>query len=160
MLAFPSHSVNLIMSDFFEELKRRKVYRVAVAYIIASGIIIQIASPVFPGSDLPNWSLRLMVLVLTGFPIALIFAWTFDVTPGGIKRTSITELRPDSHRRRPDCCHRQVVTRKMTAPSVICLDSIVRGCPETALWPIRPGTIARLRANALRRGSASRVVHT
>ena len=44
----------------------------------------------------------------------------------------------------------------MTAPSVICLDSIVRGCPETALWPIRPGTIARLRANALRRGSASR----
>jgi hypothetical protein len=44
----------------------------------------------------------------------------------------------------------------MTAPSVICLDSIVRGCPETALWPIRPGTIARLRANTLRRGSASR----
>jgi hypothetical protein len=45
------------MSGFFDELKRRKVYRVAVAYIIASGII-QIASPVFPGSDLPNWSLR------------------------------------------------------------------------------------------------------
>jgi hypothetical protein len=68
------------MSGFFEELKRLKVYR--VAYIIAGGIMIQIASAVFPAWELPNWSLRLMVLVLTGFPIALIFAWTFDVTPG------------------------------------------------------------------------------
>jgi hypothetical protein len=58
------------MSGFFDELKRRKVYRVAVAYIIAGGIIIQIAPAIFPAWDLPNWSLRLMILVLTGFPIA------------------------------------------------------------------------------------------
>jgi len=93
-------------------LKRREVYRVAVAYIIAGGIIIQIASAVFPAWDLPNWSLRLMVLLLTGFPIAFIFAWAFDVTPGGIERTSITEPCPDSHRRRLDCCHRQLWTAR------------------------------------------------
>src|SRR6267378_2582611 len=91
------------MSGFFEELKRRKVYRVAAAYIIAGGFIIQIASAVFPAWDLPNWSQRLMiVLILAGFPIALIFAWIFDVTPSGIERTSKLEAQPApvSHRRR------------------------------------------------------------
>jgi TolB-like protein/cytochrome c-type biogenesis protein CcmH/NrfG len=76
------------MSGFFEEVKRRKVYRVAVAYIIAGGGIIQIASAVFPAWDLPAWSLRLViVLLLIGFPIALIFAWAYDVTPEGIRVT-------------------------------------------------------------------------
>ena len=73
---------------FFEELKRRKVYRVAVAYVIAAGGIIQLASAVFPAWELPDWSLRLViVLLLVGFPIALILAWAFDVTPTGIQAT-------------------------------------------------------------------------
>ncbi|MDP9254453.1 MAG: hypothetical protein M3O66_05885, partial [Verrucomicrobiota bacterium] len=91
------------MSGFFEELKRRKVYRVAVAYIVAGGFIIQIASAVFPAWELPNWSQRLMIaLILAGFPIALIFAWIFDVTPSGIERTSKVDAQPQpkSHRRR------------------------------------------------------------
>lgn len=91
------------MSGFFEELKRRKVYRVAVAYVIAGGFIIQIASAVFPAWELPNWSQRLLiVLILAGFPIALIFAWIFDITPSGIERTSKVEAQtaPSSHRRR------------------------------------------------------------
>jgi TolB-like protein/Tfp pilus assembly protein PilF len=76
------------MSGFFEEVKRRKVYRVTVAYVIAAGGIIQIASAVFPAWDLPAWSLRLViVLLLIGFPIALIFAWAYDVTPEGIRVT-------------------------------------------------------------------------
>ena len=74
------------MSGFFEEVKRRKVYRVAVAYIIVAGGIIQIASAVFPAWELPNWSQRLViVLLLSGFPIALILAWAFDVTPEGVR---------------------------------------------------------------------------
>jgi TolB-like protein/Flp pilus assembly protein TadD len=92
------------MSGFFEELKRRKVYRVAAAYVIAGGFIIQIASAVFPAWELPNWSQRLLiVLILAGFPIALIFAWIFDITPAGIERTSKVEAQtqaPPSHRRR------------------------------------------------------------
>src|SRR6266566_5015057 len=76
------------MSGFFEEVKRRKVYRVAAAYIIAAGGIIQLASAAFPAWELPNWALRLViVLLLTGFPIALILGWAFDVTPQGIKTT-------------------------------------------------------------------------
>lgn len=76
------------MSGFFEEVKRRKVYRVAVAYVIAGGGIIQIASAVFPAWDLPAWSLRLViVLLLIGFPIGLILAWAYDVTPQGIRAT-------------------------------------------------------------------------
>ncbi|HEY7001092.1 MAG TPA: tetratricopeptide repeat protein [Candidatus Udaeobacter sp.] len=83
------------MSGFFEELQRRKVYRVAAAYIIAAGFIIQIGSAVFPAWELPNWTLRLViVLLLVGFPIALILAWAYDVTPQGIRVT------PGGHRRR------------------------------------------------------------
>src|SRR5438132_8366301 len=76
------------MSGFFEEVKRRKVYRVAVAYVIAAGGIIQLASAAFPAWELPNWSQRLViVLLLIGFPIALILAWAFDVTPEGVRVT-------------------------------------------------------------------------
>jgi TolB-like protein/Flp pilus assembly protein TadD len=85
------------MSSFFEELQRRKVYRVAAAYIIVAGFIIQIGSAVFPAWELPNWTLRLVVVfLLIGFPIALILAWAYDVTPQGIRATPA----PRTHRRR------------------------------------------------------------
>jgi TolB-like protein/Tfp pilus assembly protein PilF len=88
------------MSGFFEEVKRRKVYRVAVAYVIVAGGIIQLASAAFPAWELPNWSLRLViVLLLIGFPIALILAWAFDVTSQGIKTTPAIAA-PGSHLRR------------------------------------------------------------
>src|SRR4051794_16846715 len=89
------------MSGFFEEVKRRKVYRVAVAYAVAAGGIIQLTSATFPAWDLPNWALRLVItLLLIGFPIALIFAWVFDVTSEGIQRTSRTDVVRAPHRRR------------------------------------------------------------
>src|SRR5438874_1790056 len=81
-------SKSVAMDGFFEEVKRRKVYRVAAAYVIAAGGIIQLASAAFPAWELPNWALRLViVLLLVGFPIALILAWAFDVTAQGIKTT-------------------------------------------------------------------------
>jgi TolB-like protein/Flp pilus assembly protein TadD len=89
------------MSGFLEEVKRRKVYRVAVAYVIAAGGIIQIASAVFPAWELPNWSLRLViVLLLIGFPIALILAWAYDVTPHGIRATEPVANVPSQRRGR------------------------------------------------------------
>src|SRR5437660_5708212 len=88
------------MSGFFEEVQRRKVYRVAAAYIIAAGFIIQIGSAVFPAWELPNWTFRLVVvLLLIGFPISLILAWAYDVTPQGIRATP-TIAAPGIHRRR------------------------------------------------------------
>src|SRR5213080_4270197 len=88
------------MSGFFEEVKRRKVYRVAAAYVIAAGGIIQLASAAFPAWELPSWALRLVImLLLIGFPIALILAWAFDVTPQGIRATPSAPA-PRMHRRR------------------------------------------------------------
>ena len=85
------------MSTFVVELQRRKVYRVAAAYIIAAGFIIQIGSAVFPAWELPNWTFRLVVVfLLIGFPISLILAWAYDVTPQGIRATPA----PGAHRRR------------------------------------------------------------
>src|SRR6266496_3189130 len=85
------------MSGFFEEVRRRKVYRVAAAYVIAAGFIIQISSAVFPAWDLPNWAFRLVVVfLLIGFPISLILAWAYDITPQGIRATPT----PGTHRRR------------------------------------------------------------
>src|SRR5881392_4260378 len=96
----PSESRSVAMSGFFEEVKRRKVYRVAVAYIIAAGGIIQLGSAAFPAWELPNWALRLViVLLLVGFPIALILAWAFDVTAQGIRATPDVAV-PRTHRRR------------------------------------------------------------
>jgi TolB-like protein/Tfp pilus assembly protein PilF len=80
---------SLFKGGFFEEVKRRKVYRVAAAYIIAAGAIIQLASVVFPAWDLPNWALRLViVLLLIGFPLALVLGWAFDITSHGIRATA------------------------------------------------------------------------
>jgi TolB-like protein/Flp pilus assembly protein TadD len=93
MIAVREPSKSLFESDgFFEELQRRKVYRVAAAYIIAAGFIIQMGSAIFPAWELPNWTFRLVVvLLLIGFPIALILAWAFDVTSEGIQATKGTE---------------------------------------------------------------------
>ena len=99
MIAVREPSKFLFMSGFFEELQRRKVYRVAAAYIIAAGFIIQMGSAILPAWELPNWTFRLVVvLLLIGFPIALILAWAFDVTSEGIRATKGTAA--ETHLRR------------------------------------------------------------
>ena len=76
------------IDNFFAELKRRNVYKVAVAYAIVGWLLIQIATQVFPFFEIPNWGIRLVVLIIAiGFPIALFIAWAFEITPEGIKST-------------------------------------------------------------------------
>ena len=76
------------LGSFFSELKRRNVYKVAVGYAVVGWLLIQIATQVFPFFEIPNWAVRLVVLfIVIGFPIALVIAWAFELTPGGIKRT-------------------------------------------------------------------------
>jgi TolB-like protein/Tfp pilus assembly protein PilF len=75
--------------NFFVELQRRNVYKVAVAYGVVSWLLIQIATQVFPIFEIPNWAIRLIVMVLLlGFPVALVLAWAYELTPEGIKRTA------------------------------------------------------------------------
>jgi TolB-like protein/Flp pilus assembly protein TadD len=81
------------IDNFFGELKRRNVYKVAVAYAIVGWLLVQVATQVFPFLEIPNWVVRLViVLVAVGFPIALVIAWAFELTPEGIKRTEDVDL--------------------------------------------------------------------
>ena len=81
------------LPSFFAELKRRNVYKVAIAYAVVAWLLMQIASQIFPFFEIPNWAVRLVVLLLIiGFPIALIIAWAFEATPEGIKRTEAADV--------------------------------------------------------------------
>ena len=79
--------------NFFAELKRRNVYKVAVAYIVGGWALSQGIAQVLPVFDVPNWIIRLLVvLIIIGFPIALIFAWSFEITPEGVKRADDVDV--------------------------------------------------------------------
>ena len=83
------------LHNFFAELKRRNVYKVAVAYIVAGWALSQGIAQVFPVFDVPNWLIRLIVLlIIIGLPIALVLAWMFELTPEGIKRTATADAMP------------------------------------------------------------------
>jgi len=83
------------IDNFFAELQRRNVYKVAVAYAVVGWLLIQIATQTFPFLEIPNWVVRLIIaLVAIGFPIALVIAWAFEATPEGIKRTAAAEAMP------------------------------------------------------------------
>ena len=78
--------------SFFSELKRRNVYKVAVAYAVVSWLLIQAASIFFPAFDAPPWVMKIFIIVIIfGFPVALIFSWAFEITPEGIKLESEIE---------------------------------------------------------------------
>jgi TolB-like protein/Flp pilus assembly protein TadD len=86
---------------FFTELKRRNVYKVAVAYIVGGWALSQGIAQVFPVFDVPNWAIRLVVLlIIIGLPVALVLAWAFEITPEGIKRTETADAMPQAGRQR------------------------------------------------------------
>src|SRR5947207_8849365 len=81
--------------SFFSELKRRNVYKVAVAYAVVGWLVAQIATQIFPFLEIPNWVVRLIiVLIAIGFPIALVIAWAFEITPQGVERTEVADTMP------------------------------------------------------------------
>src|SRR5438034_9108441 len=81
--------------NFFTELRRRNVYKVAAAYAIVGWLLVQVATQVFPFFEIPNWGVRLIVLfIVIGFPIALVIAWAFELTPEGLKRTEFADELP------------------------------------------------------------------
>ena len=80
------------IDHFFAELKRRNVYKVAIAYIVGGWALSQGIAQVFPVFEVPNWAIRAIVLlIILGFPIAVVFAWFFEITPEGIKRTEVAD---------------------------------------------------------------------
>jgi TolB-like protein/Tfp pilus assembly protein PilF len=79
--------------NFFAELKRRNVYKVAIAYGVVAWLLMQVATQVFPFLEIPNWAIRLVIMLIAiGFPIALVIAWAFELTPEGLKRTEDVDI--------------------------------------------------------------------
>src|ERR1051326_7601723 len=131
------------LRNFFAELKRRNVYKVAVAYAVASWLLIQIATQVFPFFEIPNWAVRLVVLlVIAGFPVALVLSWAFEITPEGIKRESEVEADKSITRH---------TGRKIVALTLV-LAVIAAGLLSFQLWRSKRSTIASASVSA---GSAS-----
>ena len=88
-------------NQFFGELRRRNVYKVAVAYIVGGWALSQGIAQVFPVFDVPNWAIRLFVLlIIIGLPVALVLAWAFEITPEGIKRTETADAMPQAGRQK------------------------------------------------------------
>jgi TolB-like protein/Flp pilus assembly protein TadD len=99
--------------SFFSELRRRNIFRVAAAYAIVSWLIIQIATSTFPVLEIPSWCVRLVILlVILGFPVAMLLAWAYELTPEGLKRAD--EVAPTEAARRP-------VTQRLNITIIIVL---------------------------------------
>jgi len=83
------------LSNFLSELKRRNVYKVAIAYLVAGWALSQGIAQVFPVFEISNWAIRMIVLLIVlGFPVAVVFAWFFEITPEGVKRTEVADAMP------------------------------------------------------------------
>jgi TolB-like protein len=122
-------------SNFFAELKRRHVYRVAIAYAVVAWLLIQIATQVFPFFEIPNWILRLVVMVtILGFPIAMTIAWAFELTPEGLKRAN--DVAPNEYVPRWS-------TRRFVA-LIISVAILAAGVPLVHLVRNKPAFMSRL----------------
>ena len=134
---------------FFAELKRRHVYRVAIAYGVAAWLLVQIATQVFPFFEIPNWVVRLIVLVIAlGFPAVLIIAWGFEMTPQGLKR--VDEVRPNEFIPRWS-------TRKFAA-LVITVAIFAAGVPLVHLIRNKPAFPSRISADSALAGQSIAVL--
>ncbi|MFN2476229.1 MAG: tetratricopeptide repeat protein [Chthoniobacterales bacterium] len=123
------------MSDqrnFFAELKRRNVYKVAVAYAVVAWLLIQIATQVFPFFEIPNWAVRLVVLLLVlGFPVAVVLAWAFEITPEGIVRADDTP-NESPHRATARTLNAVIIAVLVLAVGVLVFDRVRHRPPEAS----------------------------
>src|SRR5438067_8801744 len=130
--------------NFFSELKRRNVSKVAVAYAVVGWLAIQIASTILPAFHAPEWVVQtLIVLVVLGFPIALVIAWAFEMTPEGIKRTE--DIRPDE--KLPQWSRRKFagfVLIVVICAAVLLGYQVFRAKPTQASGPVAEKSIAVL----------------
>src|SRR5215470_9420587 len=135
--------------SLFAELKRRHVYRVAIAYCVVAWLLVQIATQVFPFFEIPTWIVRLVVLItVLGFPAALIIAWAFEMTPEGLKRDN--EIRPNEYTPRWS-------TRKFAA-LVASVAIFAAGIPLVHLVRTKPAFLSRVNAASALSGKSIAVL--
>jgi len=123
-------------ATFFSELKRRNVYKVAVAYAVVGWLIAQVATQIFPFLEIPNWIVRLViVLIAIGFPIALVIAWAFEATPEGIKRTEVADTMPAATRQKKHAWIYVVIIGAAISVALFFLGRYTAGNKTTAAAP-------------------------
>ncbi len=122
--------------NFFSELKRRNVYKVAIAYVVGGWALSQGIAQVFPVFDVPNWTIRLIVLlIILGLPIALVLSWMFELTPQGIKRTATADAMQGTAQRKKHVWIYVVVVGALLSIGLFLLGRYSAGNKETG----RPG---------------------
>ena len=127
--------------NFFCELKRRNVYKVAVAYIVGGWALSQGIAQVFPVFDVPNWLIRfIVVLIIVGLPVALVLAWMFELTPEGIKRTETADAMPATARKKKHAWIYVVVIGALVSIGYFFSDATRRNREKTDDLPQRRGS--------------------
>jgi adenylate cyclase len=125
------------LPSFFAELKRRNVYKVAIAYAVIAWLLMQIATQVFPFLEIPNWAIRLVIMLLAlGFPIALIIAWAFELTPEGLKRTEVADAEPAKPSRNKAWIYLVIIAAAISV-GVFCLGRYTSSKPSSAELPVK-----------------------
>jgi len=118
--------------SFFSELRRRNVYKVAVAYIVGGWALSQGIAQVFPVFDVPNWAIRLVVLlIIIGLPVALVLAWAFEITPQGIKRTETADAMLQAGRQKNNAWIYVVVVGAVVSIGLFFLGRYTAGNPAS-----------------------------
>jgi TolB-like protein/Tfp pilus assembly protein PilF len=134
--------------NFFVELKRRNVYKVGVAYIVAGWALSQGIAQVFPVFDVPNWVVRLIVLlIILGLPVALVLTWMFEITPQGILRTETADAMPGAVQRKKHAWIYVVVIGGLLSIGLFFLGRYTAQTPrqsEAATGPVLEKSIAVL----------------
>jgi TolB-like protein len=114
------------MASFWTELKRRNVPRIAAAYAVAAWLAVEVSSVVLPAFDAPDWTLRaVIILVLLGFPIALVLAWAYQLTPQGLKRDEEVDREQDTRRQRSNRLNIITVTILVLAAGIFAFERMV-----------------------------------
>ena len=120
------------IENLFAELKRRNVYRVAVAYAVVAWLVIQAASIILPAFEAPPWILKVVFFILIiGFPVSLVFAWAFELTPEGIKRTEDVDLSESVTRRTGRKLDFLIIGVLLVVIAVLIFQRLHPGAPST-----------------------------
>ena len=127
------------MGQLIQELKRRNVIRVAVAYAVAAWLLIEVTSTIFPILSLPGWSVTLVtVLLLIGLPLVLVFSWAYEITPEGIKKEKDVDRSESVTRETAKKLDIAVIVLLVLAIGTVIVDRLVPDATTPAIEPTLP----------------------
>lgn len=141
------------MSQLFEELKRRNVFRVAFAYLAAGWLVLQVVQLVLESTSAPNWVMQVFLLaVAVGFPFAVLFAWAFEMTPEGIKREKDVDREQSITQRTGRKLNLAIIVVLASAVTILLVDKFILQSDEASTAAVTDKSVAVLPFVAMSRG--------